>query len=121
GIHAEVRHDIAFAPAPVDATETRRLVDSLRMRSLLDGVRGAPPADVDAFAELAHRLSLLGAAAQGRIAEIEINPVFVHPAEIGVSAVDALLRLRPPGARLLAHIRRPALHSGGDEHHTHSP
>src|SRR5690606_20771911 len=62
GIHAEVLRDTAFAPAPVDVAEARRLVDSLRMRPLLDGVRGAPAADVDAFVELVHRLSLLGAA-----------------------------------------------------------
>jgi len=97
GIHAEVLRDTAFAPAPVDVAEARRLVDSLRMRPLLDGVRGAPAADVDAFVELVHRLSLLGAAAAGRIDEIEINPVFVHPAGEGASAVDALVRLRPTG------------------------
>ena len=97
GIHAEVLRDTAFAPAPVDAAEARRLVDSLRMRPLLDGVRGAPAADVDAFVELACRLSVLGASAAGRIEEIEINPVFVHPAGKGASAVDALVRLRPAG------------------------
>jgi len=94
GIHAEVLRDTAFAPAPVDAAEARRLVDSLRMRPLLDGVRGAPAADVDAFVELARRLSVLAVAADGRIGELEINPVFVHPAGAGASAVDALLRVR---------------------------
>src|SRR5690606_15136526 len=97
--HAEVLRDTAFAPAPVDAAEVRRLVDSLRMRPLLDGVRGAPAADVDAFVELAHRLSVLAAAADGRIGELEINPVFVHAVGVGAgaSAVDALLRLRARG------------------------
>lgn len=102
GIHAEVLRDTAFTPAPADAAEVRRLLDGLRLRPLLDGVRGAPPADIDAFVDLACRLSLLGAAAD-RIDEVEVNPVFVHPAgtapagSTGALAIDALVRLRASG------------------------
>lgn len=99
GIWTEVLRDTASAPAPVDAQTARQLVDSLRVRVALAGVRGAPPADVEAFVELVRRLSLLGAAGADRIAEIEVNPVLVHPqgkggSAGGASAVDALVRLR---------------------------
>ena len=47
GILVELLHDRALAFPPLDEVGARRLVDRLQIRPLLDGVRGAPPSDVD--------------------------------------------------------------------------
>jgi hypothetical protein len=65
------------------------MLDELRGRALLDGVRGQPAADVNglvgtiaAFARLAERLG-------PRLASIEINPLRVDGAT--VEALDAVV------------------------------
>jgi acyl-CoA synthetase (NDP forming) len=89
GINVEAIRDVAYALPPFDRATARRLVDSLQLRSLLDGLRDRPPVDVDAFCEAAERFSLMAAALGDVIDEIDINPVIVHPG--GCVAVDALV------------------------------
>jgi len=88
GIHAEILKDIAFAKPPFDAAEARRLIEGLRLRRLLDGARGAPAADIDAFAEAAARFSVLAATLGPHLDSFDVNPVLVLPS--GCVAVDAL-------------------------------
>lgn len=89
GIHAEVLKDAAFALPPFDAAEARRLIDRLRLRPLLDGARGAPPADIDAVAAAAACFSVLAAALGDVVEAIDVNPILVLPR--GAVAVDALV------------------------------
>jgi len=88
GIHAEILKDVIFAKPPFDAAEARRLIDGLRLRRLLDGVRGAPVADIDAFAAAAAHFSVLAAALGPHLDSVDVNPVLVLPK--GCVAVDAL-------------------------------
>lgn len=88
GIHAEILKDVAFAKPPFDAAEARRLIDRLRLRRLLDGVRGAPAADIDAFANVAASFSVLAATLGPQLESFDVNPVLVLPR--GCIAVDAL-------------------------------
>ncbi|NIX25055.1 MAG: CoA-binding protein, partial [Actinobacteria bacterium] len=46
GILTEVLGDVVFRPGPVGIDQAREMIDSLAMRALLDGHRGAPAADV---------------------------------------------------------------------------
>jgi hypothetical protein len=85
----EVLHDRTLALPPIDEDAARRLIDRLAIRPLLDGVRGAPPCDVDALAHAVFRLSVLAVELGDRIAELDINPVIVSPS--GCVAVDALV------------------------------
>ncbi len=89
GVHAETLGDAVFGLPPFDAACARRLVDRLALRPLLDGVRGAPPADIDGLCQAAARLSVLAAALGDVIAELDINPLIVGPD--GCLAVDALV------------------------------
>jgi len=89
GVHAEVLKDVVFALPPFDAETARRLIDRLRLRPLLDGVRGAPPADLDAFCRAAAKFSALAAALGDRLETLDVNPVLVRPE--GCVAVDALV------------------------------
>ena len=61
---------------------------------MLNGFRGQPALDIDALADTLSRLSLLIADHADRIAEIDINPLFVRPAGQGVTAADALIVLK---------------------------
>ncbi|GAB5470379.1 MAG: acetate--CoA ligase family protein [Rhodospirillales bacterium] len=89
GIHAEVLKDVVLVRPPFDAAWARQAIDRLRLRPLLDGVRGQPAADIQAFAEAASRLSILTDALGDVLAEVDINPLIVT-AE-GCLAVDALV------------------------------
>jgi hypothetical protein len=61
---------------------------------VLDGVRGAPPADVDALAYTVSRLSLLAADLGDLLEAIDVNPMIVSPQ--GCVAVDVLVIPRRP-------------------------
>jgi acetate---CoA ligase (ADP-forming) len=91
GITAELFRDVVYRPAPVSAVEAASMLGELKAAPLLNGFRGTPKADVSAAAELIAQISQLAAQLEGEIAEIELNPVLVHPAGEGVTIVDALV------------------------------
>ena len=91
GIHVEVLKDVTFRAAPFDLQEARAMIADLRARAIFDGVRGAPPADVEALAEAAHRLSLFAAAHADTVESVDLNPVRVMARGEGVLALDALI------------------------------
>jgi len=89
GVNVETIRDVVYALPPFDRVNARRMLGSLRMRPLLDGLRDRPAVDIDAFCLAAERFSVLAAELGDVIDEIDINPVIVHPA--GCVAVDALV------------------------------
>lgn len=89
GILVELLHDRALAFPPLDEAGARRLVDRLKVRPLLDGVRGAEPSDVDALVRAISRLSVLAADLGDLLSALDVNPVIVSPT--GCIAVDALV------------------------------
>lgn len=91
GITTELFRDVIYRPAPVSAAEAAAMLAALKAAPLLNGFRGAPKADVAALSQLIAQISLLAAQHAGEIAEIEINPVLVHPEGQGVTIVDALV------------------------------
>ncbi len=95
GIHVEVLRDVAFAPVPLTAADARALLASLKGAKLLEGVRGAPPADTAALVDLMVALSRFAADHAAEVEEIDLNPVLVHPH--GLTVVDALI-VRREGA-----------------------
>jgi acyl-CoA synthetase (NDP forming) len=91
GIHVEVLKDVAFAPVPLGIEDALDLIAQLKAAALLDAVRGEPAADRDALARLMVVLSRFAADHADQIAEIDLNPVIVHPAGEGLTVVDALI------------------------------
>ena len=91
GVATELYRDVVYRPAPVGAAEARAMLQSLKAWPLLDGFRGAAKADVPAAAGVIAQLSQLAAHWREAVAEIEVNPVLVHPEGQGVTIVDALV------------------------------
>jgi len=94
GVLTEVLHDVSHRFAPVTADDARDMLAELKGAKILEGYRGAAPADVDAVVDVLVRLSWLIHDHQDRIAEIDVNPLFVRAKGKGVVAADALVVLR---------------------------
>jgi hypothetical protein len=95
GTLIELMSDRVTALAPFGPRRARSLIDRLRLRPLLDGHRGAPPADLDALGLALARFSVLCAALGPALAEMDVNPVIATPE--GCLAVDALIVRRDGG------------------------
>ena len=95
GIFVELLRDIVFRPAPISAADAHEMINRLRGRALLDGIRGAPPADIDALAEAISCLSRFAAANADTVASIDINPLLVLARGQGAIALDALIETAP--------------------------
>ena len=94
GVLTEVLHDVAHRFAPLTPDDAREMLAQLKGAKILDGYRGAPSADVDAVVDVLVRLSWLISDHKERIAEIDVNPLFVRAKGKGVVAADALVVLR---------------------------
>ena len=90
----ELLADSQVALAPFTAAQAAGLLDRLKARPLLDGLRGAPRADITALAQALSRFSLLAASLRYEIDSIDVNPIIAGPA--GAVAVDALVIARAP-------------------------
>ena len=92
GVMAEIFEDVRLALPPVTRAQAARLIRSLKGARLLNGFRGGPRADLDGLAGLVERVSGLAAAWDGRLEELDLNPVAYSAG--GWWALDALVRLR---------------------------
>jgi acetyltransferase len=91
GVLVEVMRDVVFRAAPVTEAEALRMLDELKARAVLDGVRGAAAVDRQAVARMVSAVSCLGAAAGPRLRELDLNPVLAGPE--GATAVDWMMVL----------------------------
>ncbi len=89
GVLVELITDSRVALAPVTASGAEKMVTSLKIARLIDGIRGNPPGDRRALVETIVRFSELAFALREIISEIDINPVIVNQA--GAWAVDGLV------------------------------
>ncbi len=93
GVHVEALADSVHAVPPFDAAEAARLLGRLRVARLLRSRRHERPLAIPDFCRAAARFSALAAALGGELAEVDLNPVIVHPQ--GCVIVDALVVPRP--------------------------
>ena len=100
GVFVEVLEDVTFRTAPFGIDEAQRMIREIKGWAMLEGVRGAPPADVDALAGLLARLSRFAAANADTIQSIDLNPVRVMPKGQGVVPLDALIVPRVKGGTI---------------------
>ena len=91
GVFVEILADVSIRIPPIGAGEARRALETLKGAKIFAGARGAPPADLDALADMTARLSWLAYDLRDNIDELDLNPVVVLPRGQGAVAVDALL------------------------------
>ncbi|GHH03083.1 acetate--CoA ligase family protein [Streptomyces rubradiris] len=94
GILVEVLRDTAVRVPPFGEEQARAMLDELRGRALLGGVRGRPPADVDALVEVVLRVQRMALELGSHLAELDINPLMVLDRGQGAVALDALVVCR---------------------------
>ncbi|MER5487087.1 acetate--CoA ligase family protein [Streptomyces sp. NPDC002812] len=90
GVLVEVLHDVAVRVPPFGEDQARAMLGELRGHALLEGVRGAPPADVDALVEVILRVQRMAMELGDELSELDINPLMVLPRGQGAVALDAL-------------------------------
>jgi acetate---CoA ligase (ADP-forming) len=96
GTLAELVGDTGYALAPVTDIDATELVTTGKAGRLVDGYRGAAPADAAALIDLVQRLGRLAEDVPA-IAELDLNPVLATAD--GCVAVDARVRVAPPPER----------------------
>lgn len=96
GIFVEVLRDVSFRLAPIGKAEARRMIDEIRGRAMLDGVRGQPAINVDLLADALSRLSAFGVRNAQAVESVDINPLILTAD--AAYAVDGLIVPRISGA-----------------------
>ena len=91
GIMVEVLGDVSFRAAPLSREEAQEMVEELRGKALLAGVRGRPPADRAALVDAILAMGRFAAAHAGRFDSVEVNPLMVRAQGRGVVGLDALI------------------------------
>ena len=97
GIHVEILHDLCFHVTPLTDRDAHEMVRGIKGYRLLEGYRGAPPADIAAIEEVLLRISRLVEEIPD-ITELDLNPVIALPPGSGCWIVDARIKV---GARRL--------------------
>lgn len=90
GIYVEVYKDISFRLIPISKQDAREMIEEIRGKSILDGVRGLPPVDREEIVDVLMRISDF-IDAHPEVAEVDINPL-VATAK-GLTAIDARIVL----------------------------
>jgi acetyltransferase len=89
GIYVEVLRDVAYRRPPFDAAVAHEMLRELKASRILEGIRGKPPANLDALVDCIVRCAWLAHDHAARIAELDVNPLTVTSE--GAHVVDALL------------------------------
>lgn len=94
GIYVEVLKDASSRILPINRQDAYEMLEELQSYPLLKGVRGQKAKDIEALVDVLLSISNMGMALQGRIAELDINPLIVFDEGQGVCAADGLVSLR---------------------------
>ncbi|SDM85051.1 acetyltransferase [Franzmannia pantelleriensis] len=97
GIFVEVLEDVAFRAIPLSPFDARAMVDQIKARKILDGVRGEAAVNREALVALLLSVSSI-VAAYPEIAELDLNPVIANAD--GYTLVDARIILDNPTQEL---------------------
>ena len=90
GIFVEILKDVTFRIAPINEEEAREMITEVKAYPILEGYRGAPPADIDTIVKILVNTSKLMMDYQ-EIKELDLNPIMVY--EKGAKTVDARIIL----------------------------
>ena len=86
GIFVEVLKDVAFRIIPLSEQDARSMIKETKGYSLLKGLRGQTPKDIDSIVDVILKISKL-VTYYPEIREMDLNPVYVY--DNGLTVVDA--------------------------------
>ena len=92
GIFVEALKDVTFRLAPMWELSAENMIRSIKAYKVLKGVRGNPPADIEAIKECILRLSQM-VSDHPEIKELDINPLIVYPEGQGCVVADSRILL----------------------------
>lgn len=93
GKYVEVTPDVVVLLAPCEAEDVLNKLKGLRVWPILQGVRGEPAADIDAFVQLVVSFSRFANQNVTKLLSVDVNPVMLGKKGEGAVAVDALVEL----------------------------
>jgi acetate---CoA ligase (ADP-forming) len=92
GTLVEVLRDVVFSSLPIGKADAAAMLDEIKAKQVLSGVRGARPMDKRALIHLMCSVSDL-CTAFPEISELDLNPVMALPE--GIAVLDARILLGP--------------------------
>jgi acetyl coenzyme A synthetase (ADP forming)-like protein len=95
GTLVEAMKDVTFRLAPMWEISAEIMIKTIKAYSILKGIRGAPPCDIDAIKDCILRLSQM-LTDHPEIAELDINPLIVYPEGEGCVVADSRILLKKP-------------------------
>ncbi len=95
GIYVNFLRDVSYRLAPLTFTEAEEMVSETKAYTLLKGVRGETPSDLESVVNVVVRISQLMCRFK-KLVEMEINPLFVYGEGKGCMAVDIRGTLSKP-------------------------
>lgn len=95
GTLAELYDDTAIRLLPIARADAAAMLKQLKISALLRGYRGRPSGDIEALIDAVLNFAALCGALGDRLADAEINPLFVLPAGQGVKAADGVVVFAP--------------------------
>ncbi|HWF98560.1 MAG TPA: acetate--CoA ligase family protein [Steroidobacteraceae bacterium] len=93
GVLTELLRDTVTLLPPFTSAAVQAALGRLGVGRLLAGYRGRPPGDLPALVRAVLACARFAEENVDRLLELDLNPVIVRPAGLGVVAVDALLRV----------------------------
>ncbi len=93
GVGTEVLEDVSLRIAPLDPAQAREQIAATRSGQMLAGLRGQPPADLEA---LSRALTILSQFMLHfpQVQEVDLNPVRAFTGRPGLLALDARVRVK---------------------------
>jgi acetyl coenzyme A synthetase (ADP forming)-like protein len=95
GVFVEALKDVTFRLAPMWEASAANMIRAIKAYHILQGVRGNPPADIEAIKLCILRLSQL-VSDHPEIKELDINPLIVYPEGEGCVVADSRILLSRP-------------------------
>ncbi len=92
GIYVNFLKDVSFRLAPLSEPEAREMMEETKAYSLLKGIRGEAPSDIEALKNTILRVGQL-VWDFPEIVEMDINPIMVYGRGEGCNALDVKMTL----------------------------
>ena len=93
GVFVKAMKDVTFRLAPMWEVSAENMIRSIKAYKVLQGIRGNPPADIEAIKLCILRLSQM-VSDHPEISELDINPLIVYPEGQGCIVADSRILLR---------------------------